>query len=98
TNQLHASGYKSGVYSSADSGIRDLTARYGTGYVEPDDIWVARWNEARDTNEPNLPAADWAAHQRIHQYDGGHNETHSGVTINIDGDYLDGSTAAGGSG
>jgi hypothetical protein len=98
TTQLHAAGYKSGVYSSADSGIRDLAAQYGTTYVEPDDIWVARWNEVQNTVEPNVPAADWAAHQRIHQYDGGHNETHGGVTLNIDGDYLDGATAAAGSG
>jgi Rv2525c-like, glycoside hydrolase-like domain len=98
TSQLHTAGYKSGVYSSADSGIRDLAAEYGSGYLEPDDIWVARWNEAKNTIEPNVPATDWAAHQRVHQYDGGHNETHSGVTINVDGDYLDGATAAGGSG
>jgi hypothetical protein len=98
TTQLHASGYTSGVYSSADSGIRDLAAQYGTTYVEPDDIWVARWNEAQNTLEPNVGAADWAAHQRLHQYDGGHNETHGGVTLNIDGDYLDGATAAAGSG
>ena len=98
TAQLHAAGYKSGVYSSADSGISDLVSRYGTGYLEPDDIWVARWNEVENTVDPNVPAVDFAAHQRIHQYDGGHNETHSGVTINVDGDYLDGATAAAGSG
>jgi hypothetical protein len=52
----------------------------------------------RDTIEPNVAATEWAAHQRIHQYDGGHSETYSGVTINIDGDYVDGATAAAGSG
>jgi hypothetical protein len=98
TAQLHASGYASGVYSSANSGIRDLAAQYGTTYVEPDDIWVARWNETQNTLEPNVPAAAWAAHQRLHQYDGGHNETYGGVTLNIDGDYLDGATAAAGGG
>jgi hypothetical protein len=98
TAQLHASGYKSGVYSSADSGIVDLVSQYGTSYQEPDDIWVARWNGAKNTSDPNVPAADWGAHQRLHQYDGGHNETHGGVTINIDGDYLDAATAAAGSG
>jgi hypothetical protein len=98
TSQLHSSGYKSGVYSSADSGIVDLVSQYGTGYVEPDDIWIARWNNAKNTSDPNVPSADWAAHQRLHQYDGGHDETHGGVTINIDGDFLDGSTAAAGSG
>ncbi len=98
TAQLHAAGYKSGVYASADSGIRDLAAQYGTAYLEPDDIWIARWNEAQNTIEPNVPPTAWAAHQRIHQYDGGHNETHGGVRLNIDGDYVDAATAAAGAG
>ena len=95
TSQLHASGYASGVYSSADSGIQDLVSQVGTGYTEPDDIWIASWNGARSTSDPNVPSVDWSNHQRLHQYDGGHNETYGGVTINIDGDYLDGATAAG---
>ena len=98
TTQLHAEGYKSGVYSSADSGIIDLVSQVGTSYPEPDDIWIARWNEVKNTADPDVPSADWASHQRLHQYDGGHNETHGGVTFNIDGDYLDGATAAAGSG
>jgi hypothetical protein len=40
-----------------------------------------------------VPSPDWASHQRIHQYDGGHDETYGGATLNIDGDYLDGATA-----
>jgi len=98
TTQLHANGYKSGVYSSADSGIVDLVSQVGTSYPEPDDIWVARWNELKNTADPDVPSSDWASHQRLHQYDGGHDETHGGVTFNIDGDYLDGATAAAGSG
>ncbi len=98
TAQLHASGYQSGVYSSADSGIQDLVAQTGTGYQEPDDVWIADWNGAKSTSDPNVPRGDWPAHQRLHQYQGGHNEIYRGVTINIDGDYLDGATAAAGSG
>lgn len=93
TSQLHASGYQSGVYSSDDSGIRDLVAQTGTGYQEPDDLWMANWNGAQSTSDANVPSADWSAHQRLHQYQGGHNETYGGVTINIDNDYLDGATA-----
>jgi hypothetical protein len=93
TAQLHAAGYASGVYSSADSGVADLVAKAGTGYAEPDDIWIARWNDAQDTSDPNVPSSDWPSHQRLHQYNGAHNETYGGVTINIDGDYLDGATA-----
>lgn len=95
TTQLHADGYGSGVYSSADSGIADLASQYGTGYAEPDDIWIARWNDEQSTSDPNVPSTDWAANQRLHQYHGGHNETYDGVTINIDNDYLAGATAFG---
>jgi hypothetical protein len=94
TAQLHAAGYKSGVYSNADSGIRDFVAQLGTGFKEPDDIWIADWNGQQTTSDPYVPSGDWASHQRLHQYDGGHDETYGGVTINIDGNYLDGATAA----
>ena len=96
TAQLHADSYLSGVYSSGASGIADLVAKVGTGYLEPDDIWVADWNGQQTTSDQYIPSSDWAAHQRLHQYKGGHNETHGGVTINIDSDYLDGATAGGG--
>ena len=97
TTQLHADGYKAGVYSSDDSGISDLVSEWGTGYTEPDEIWIANWNGAQSTSDPNVPAADWSNHQRLHQYEGGHDETHGRVTLNIDGDYLDAATAAAGS-
>jgi hypothetical protein len=90
TGELHARGYVSGVYSSASSGITDLVSQYGTGFSEPDDIWIARWNGQATTVDSAVPAGDWANHQRLHQYRGGHNETYGGVSINIDNDYLDG--------
>jgi hypothetical protein len=97
TNQLHTYGYKSGVYSSDYSGISDLVSEWGTGYTEPDELWIANWNGVRSTSDANVPAVAWANHQRIHQYAGGHNETHGRVTLDIDGDYLDAVTAAPGS-
>jgi hypothetical protein len=97
TNGLHAAGYKSGIYSSEYSGIEDLVNRAGAAYAEPDDIWVANWNGVRSTYDPILPSADWASHQRIHQFAGDHNERHGRVTINIDSDYVDAATAAAGS-
>ena len=93
TSGLHAKGYRSGVYSSAGAGITDLVNAYGTGYQEPDDIWIADWNGSQTTSDPYVPAGDWANQQRLHQYQGGHNETYGGVTINIDNDYIDGATA-----
>lgn len=98
TNQLHASGYVSGVYSSDASGIADLVSQFGTGYVEPDELWIASWNNQQTTADANVPATEWAAHQRLHQYEGAHNETYGGARINIDGDYLDSATAAAGTG
>ena len=52
----------------------------------------------RTTDDPYVPAGYWSDQQRLHQYEGGHNETYGGVTINIDGDYADGATADTGGG
>jgi hypothetical protein len=93
TTQLHAAGYLSGVYSSASSVVSDLVAQQGTGYAEPDDIWIADWNGSQSTSDPYVPSSDWSAHQRVHQYKGGHNDTYGGVTLNIDSDDVDGATA-----
>jgi hypothetical protein len=92
TARLHALGYDSGVYSSGASGVADLAGKLGGGYLEPDDIWVANWDGRATSADPYLPAGAWNGH-RIRQYRGGHNETYGGVTINIDNDYVDGSTA-----
>lgn len=85
TRELHVKGYLSGVYSSLGSGIADLVKH--TGRVqEPDTIFFARWNGVATTSDPSIPANDWASHQRIKQYLGGHNATYGGATINIDSD------------
>jgi hypothetical protein len=92
TAGLHAAGYQSGVYSNAFGGLSDLVAARGSGFTEPDDIWIADWNGQRTVASPYVPSGAWSNH-RIHQYEGGHNETHGGVTLNIDGNFLDGATA-----
>jgi hypothetical protein len=95
TARLHSSGYRSGVYSSAGSGIAQLvkdTAR--ASFHVPDDVWFAHWDgRTSTTGDPYVPDTLWADHRRIHQYRGGHNETHGGVTINIDSDAVDADTA-----
>ncbi|MGI8715849.1 MAG: DUF1906 domain-containing protein, partial [Solirubrobacteraceae bacterium] len=93
TSQLHAAGYLAGVYSSASSAITDLVKQQGTGYLEPDDIWIGDWNGKQTTSDPYVPSGDWNAHNRVHQFEGAHNDKYGGVTLNIDGDYLDGATA-----
>ena len=95
TTELHAHGYLSGVYSSENSGIVDLVNATGTSFVEPDEIWIANWNGEQNTSSTVVPSGDWANHQRLHQYQGGHNATYGGATINIDSDYVDASTASG---
>lgn len=92
TEKLHTLGYSSGVYSSGASGIADLGDEVGTGYVLPDNIWVANWNGQATATDPYLPSAGWTQHQRIHQYRGGHDESYGGATINIDNNYVDGGT------
>ena len=92
--QIRQLGYKSGVYSSAGSGIKMLDdARYNKrpGIELPDQIWVARWDgKANTTTEAQYLRADgWTPHARIKQYQGGHDETWGGVTINIDRNFLD---------
>jgi hypothetical protein len=93
SSKLHALGYLSGVYSSTGSGIADLVGVVGTSFPEPDEIWIADWNGQPTTGDAAVPAADWVAHQRIHQYEGAHNETYGGATINVDSDAVDTATA-----
>ena len=58
-----------------------MSPLYGTISRHPLRINESRTTYLRDTS--------WADHQRVHQYRGGHNETHGGVTINIDSNWLD---------
>ncbi|GGT33590.1 glycoside hydrolase domain-containing protein [Streptomyces chromofuscus] len=91
TERLHSSGYLSGFYSSAASGIRDAASEYNnTAYTRVDHIFYAWWNGAADTNTGTyVPSTYWSNHQRIHQYVGEVTESYGGYSINIDRDYLD---------
>ncbi|WP_344837678.1 glycoside hydrolase domain-containing protein [Actinocorallia longicatena] len=89
TRRLHELRYKSGVYSSAGSGIRDLGR--ATGIKKPNAVWFAHWDgKARTTGSPYLPDTWWATHRRIKQYRGGHTEKHGGVKLNVDSNMVDG--------
>jgi hypothetical protein len=96
TNELHAKGYASGVYGSANSTIRDMVGMLENGSDGvPDNIWIARWDGVEQvSNEPVVSNDYWSEHQRVHQYRGGHKETYGGVTINIDSNYVDGAVVA----
>ncbi len=92
TQQLHALGYVSGVYSSAGSGIKSLddarVLRPGV-FTLPDQIWIARWDGQANTSTSYIRSDGWMPGRRMKQFQGGHNETWGGVTINIDRNYLD---------
>ena len=94
--ELRARGYLAGVYGSAASTIRDIAAEASSpDAVLPDAVWIARWDgQAAVFGDPDVPDTLWADHQRIHQFRGGHNERYGGVTLNIDGNYLDGPVVA----
>ncbi len=100
TTRLHELGYVSGVYSSVGSGIKALddarVERPGL-IVLPDRIWLARWDGVANTSSSYIREDGWRPGGRMKQYQGGHNETWGGVTINIDRNFLDlgqGSVAA----
>ena len=86
------SGYASGYYSSAASGIRMIDdARVSA--QQPDHRSRTRSGSptgtARPTPAPPTSAATGGSPTAaLKQYQGGHNETWGGVTINIDRNYL----------
>ncbi|GAA1214816.1 hypothetical protein GCM10009665_00770 [Kitasatospora nipponensis] len=90
TAELHARGYRSGVYGSGSSVITDLVANH-TAYPMPDviDFAIAPGDGGDSTTDPLIPGDEWADHQRIHQYRLDHWETHGGVSLQIDSDVLD---------
>jgi hypothetical protein len=101
TAGLHAAGYKSGVYSSAGSGIRDLASQYGqatyngASYTSPDAIWIADWDgNPQLQGDPYVSDSDWPVGSRLRQYAGGHSETWGGATVSIDSDIIGGPVAA----
>jgi peptidoglycan hydrolase-like protein with peptidoglycan-binding domain len=93
TIRLHELGYKSGFYSSAGSGIKmldDARVNHPGVFTLPDTLWIARWDGVANTSTETryLRADGWSGGNRVKQYQGGHNETWGGVTINIDRNYL----------
>ena len=52
-------------------------------------IWIARWDGKANTSTSYIRNDGWRPGGRVKQYQGGHNETWGGVTINIDRNFLD---------
>lgn len=90
TTELHKLGYRSGVYSSSQSGVIDLARQYFRHqFAMPDVIYDALWNGSANTADSVLRAGEWAAGQRLHQYSGNVVQTYGGDPIDIDQDDLD---------
>jgi hypothetical protein len=101
-SQIRARGSLAGVYASTlcNTGLSDFLTITNV----PDVIWPARWyhNLGSGFYDPSANVWNlgscvlntaWANHQRIRQYEGDHNETWGGLTLDIDSDALDGVVA-----
>lgn len=90
TRELHRRGYLSGVYANLGSGARHLSqVCTSAAYARPDALWVARWDGSETlTGLANISDQQWSRYQRAKQYRGPHFETHGGVTLHIDSDWV----------
>jgi hypothetical protein len=95
--QVQASGYVSGVYSSAGSGVINLQNTSSVGghpLARPQAIWFALWDNAVNlTGSPYMTPAVWPASARAKQYAGPRVVTVGGISLNIDSDLVDGPVA-----
>jgi photosystem II stability/assembly factor-like uncharacterized protein len=88
--RLAQRGYQAGVYGAGINAAND----WAPIAHPPQAVWIANWNGNESVfNLTGLPNSLWANHQRIHQFQGPHNETWGGVTFNIDSDRADGPVA-----
>jgi hypothetical protein len=93
TKSVRAKGYRSGVYSNVAAAITslDYAQQVSRGsYAMPDVIWFAWDNGRADTADGGwVDTSTWDGHRRIHQYDLDTEQTHGGVTLDIDKNWVD---------
>jgi len=91
SHKMRSTSFRAGVYGSPF----DMAAGWATVANVPDDVWIAAWNGSASTiNISPLSNSLWVHCHRLHQFQGGHNETWGGVTFNIDSDAENGQVAA----
>lgn len=91
TKRLHDLDHRSGVYSSASSGITMLDearAASPTRYSYPDALWIAEWDGRHTVKSEHIGERRWWPHGRVHQFRGPHGERHGGVSIDIDSNFM----------
>jgi hypothetical protein len=93
TVQLHvAPAQSAGVYTSTCGGFID---DFASNSPPPDFIDGADWDGATSVRTMAcVSSSHWTQHQRHKQYQGGHNVTENGVTLNVDSDCSNGPTVA----
>jgi Domain of unknown function (DUF1906) len=90
TGELHRHGFVAGVYVNLSSGAPDLSAFYtSTAFARPDAIWAARYDGSTSLNLSGIPGTQWSSHQRAKQYVADLRESHGGVTLTVDRNYVD---------
>jgi hypothetical protein len=89
---LHNNGYRAAMYSSVASGVADMANVQSNPPYQLDAIWFAHWNGDPSLFDPQYFSNSLWPNARIHQFQGGHNETWGGVTINMDSDSVGGPT------
>jgi peptidoglycan hydrolase-like protein with peptidoglycan-binding domain len=92
TEELHERGYRSGLYSSAASGINalDTARRLSPGsYTLPDHLWIAEWDGRSDLRSEYVADDGWWPKRRVKQYRGDHFERHGGVRMEVDSNVAD---------
>lgn len=96
TKELHRVGFLAGVYANLGSGAADLAVSYSSAsYARPDALWIARWDgDPALTGWAGITDTRWSVRQRAKQFQGDHNETWGGVTLNIDSDRLNAPVAS----
>jgi hypothetical protein len=88
--RLRQRGHQAGVYGAGVNAASDWAPIANP----PQAVWIAQWNNIDGVfGLSGLPDGLWSTHQRIHQFQGPHNETWGGVTFNIDSSRADGPVA-----
>jgi hypothetical protein len=93
TRELHARGYRAGVYSSAGAAARDLGRYrhvYGHPVARPNSVWFALWDGRRNLRGRPYLRNDWWRGHRIKQYRGGRRRRIGGIRLSFDSDLVDG--------
>ena len=93
TRELHARGYRAGVYSSAAAAARDLGRYrhlYGHPVARPNSLWFALWDGRRNLRGTPYVHRNWWHAHRIKQYRGARHRRIGGIRLSFDSDLVDG--------